>query len=174
MIEEGENIAGRKEHNIKFYDQEYPQQGDLVMVCCLLPRSKSRRLTSTEQLASYLSTETVKVHFHHRGCIPTNEYTKHSKNHKMMKARKVGKIEICMAIRIDEEKGFIDLSKKRVMASDQSTIEEKFAKGKSVQALLRAVEEKTGETLLQLYTTIVYPLQKRYPHAADAFNEALK
>ena len=102
------------------------------------------------------------------------EYTKHSKNHKMMKARKVGKVEICMAIRIDEEKGFIDVSKKRVMASDHAHIEEKFAKGKAVQSLLRAVEEKTGESLQNLYNTIVYPLQKKYAHALDAFNEALK
>lgn len=92
----------------------------------------------------------------------------------MMKARKVGKIEICMAIRIDEEKGFIDLSKKRVMASDAGIIEEKFSKGKSVQALLRAVEEKTKESLQDLYNSIVYPLQLRYTYAADAFNEALK
>lgn len=173
-MEEGEDRGSRNQHNIRFYDQEYPQSGDLVMVG---PNDLGRNKRS-QRVRNYLQALGVwrsrRYILSDRGCIPTNEYTKHSKNHKMMKARKVGKIEICMAIRIDEEKGFIDLSKKRVMASDQTSIEEKYAKGKSVQALLRAVEEKTQESLQSLYNTIVYPLQKKYPHAADAFNEALK
>lgn len=174
MIEEGEGNTHRKEHNVRFYEQEYPQSGDLVMVGNVyLGRDQGGQRVRHYLQASGVCRQRGYASFE-PGCIPTNEYTKHSKNHKMMKARKVGKIEICMAIRIDEEKGFIDLSKKRVMMSDQTSFEEKFAKGKSVQALLRAVEEKTGESLLSLYNTIVYPLQKKYPSAADAFNEALK
>ena len=88
--------------------------------------------------------------------------------------RKVGKVEVCVVIRVDPEKGYIDLSKKRVQHSEITAIEEKFAKGKTVNAIMRAIVEDTKTDLKQLYDEIVYPLQRRYDHAIDAFHEALK
>jgi translation initiation factor 2 subunit 1 len=90
----------------------------------------------------------------------------------VQKLRKIGKEEVCMVIRADEEGGYIDLSKKRV-PSQIAAFEEKYQKGKQVQAMMRAVVEKTGSDLHDLYKTIVWPLQKRFPHALDAFQEAL-
>lgn len=79
-----------------------------------------------------------------------------------------------MAIRVDEEGGYIDLSKKRVKQSDVPIIEEKYAKGKTVQAIMHSVVEKTGADMAELYKSIVWPLQRKYPHALDAFTDALK
>jgi len=87
--------------------------------------------------------------------------------------RKVGKIEVCKVIRVDEE-GYIDLSKRRVQPAETKTIEDKFAKGKKVNAIMRAVVEQTKVDITELYTDIIYPLQRKYDHAIDAFNEALK
>lgn len=90
----------------------------------------------------------------------------------VQRVRKIGKEEICVVIRADEEGGYIDLSKKRV-PSQYAAFEEKYQKGKQVQAMMRAVVEKTGTDLHDLYKTIVWPLQRRFPHALDAFQEAL-
>ena len=118
--------------------------------------------------------ETRKVEYFSVGIITSNEYTRHSRRQKLVKARKVGKIEACLAIRVDEEGGYIDLSKKRVQPSDIAGIEDKYAKGKAVQAIMHSVVEKTNTNLEELYRTVVWPLQRKYPHALDAFTDALK
>jgi translation initiation factor 2 subunit 1 len=104
--------------------------------------------------------------------ITSNEYTRQSNRSNVIKVRKIGKTEPCVVIRVDEQNGYIDLSKKRVKNDEVASIEEKYAKGRTVQSIMRAVVEKTGEDIGTLYETIVWPLQEKYTHALDAFNEA--
>jgi len=107
------------------------------------------------------------------GMITSNEYTRQSGRAGVIKIRKIGRTEPCVVIRVDEQNGgFIDLSKKRVKKDEVASIEEKYSKGKTVQSIIRAVVERTGEDIGHLYETIVWPLQERYPHALDAFNQA--
>jgi transcriptional accessory protein Tex/SPT6 len=53
------------------------------------------------------------------------------------KLLRVGKNEVVMVIRVDKEKGYIDLSKRRVSAEDIRRTDERFNKSKSVHAVLR-------------------------------------
>ena len=41
---------------------------------------------------------------------------------------RVGKQEVCMVLRVDREKGYIDLSKRRVSAEDVQKCDERFQK----------------------------------------------
>lgn len=43
---------------------------------------------------------------------------------------RIGKSECVVVIRVDKEKGYIDLSKRRVLPEDIVSCEDKFAKGK--------------------------------------------
>jgi translation initiation factor 2 subunit 1 len=65
--------------------------------------------------------------------------------------------------------GYIDLSKRRVGPEDVVKCEERYNKGKMVHSIMRHVAEKTSTPLEDLYTTIGWPLNRRYGHAIDAF-----
>lgn len=74
-----------------------------------------------------------------------------------------------VVLRVDKEKGYIDLSKRRVSAEDIVRCEERYNKSKSVHSIMRHVAEKTKTPILQLYEKIGWPLNKKYGHANDAF-----
>ena len=76
-----------------------------------------------------------------------------------------------MVIRVDLEKRYIDLSKKKVLAADASTTEMHFKKAKMVHNILKQMAVKIGTecTLLELYETFGWDLYDRYGHAFDAF-----
>lgn len=78
-----------------------------------------------------------------------------------------------MVIRVDKEKGYIDLSKSRIMAGDIEKCEERFNKAKLVHGVLRQVADHRKLTLESMYQTIGWPLYKKYGHAYDAFKVAL-
>ena len=81
----------------------------------------------------------------------------------------VGRQEPVMVIRVDKEKGYIDLSKRRVSPEDIAACEDKFNKSKMVHSIMRHVAELTGEDVEKLYESIGWPLYKLYGHAFEAF-----
>ena len=91
-----------------------------------------------------------------------------------MKLRKIGKQEICMVIRVDRENGYIDLSKKRVPQQDVPEIQARYAKGKTIQAIMRSIHEATKVPVPQLYEEIVWPLQDEETHCLDTFNQYIQ
>lgn len=87
------------------------------------------------------------------------------------KYMKVGKQEPMMVIRVDREKRYIDLSKKKVLAADAAAAELHFKKAKMVHNILKQVAVKLGHdvTLLSLYEKFGWKLYDKYEHAFDAF-----
>lgn len=82
---------------------------------------------------------------------------------------KVGRQEPLMVLRVDKEKGYIDLSKRRVSPEDLSKCEERFNKSKLVHSIMRHVAETTGADLEELYKNIAWPLYRLFGHAFDAY-----
>ena len=87
------------------------------------------------------------------------------------KYMKVGKQEPMMVIRVDREKRYIDLSKKKVLAADAASTEMIFKKAKMVHNILKQMAVKIGPdcTLLSLYEQFGWDLYDMYGHAFDAF-----
>ena len=56
---------------------------------------------------------------------------------------KVGRIEPAMVLRVNPEKGYIDLSKKRLSEQDVQVCEDRYSKSKLVHSIMRHV----GETM---------------------------
>ena len=81
----------------------------------------------------------------------------------------MGRQEPVMVLRVDKEKGYIDLSKRRVSPEDVAGCEERFSKSKMVHSIMRHVAETTGQDVEELYKCIAWPLYKAYGHAFDAF-----
>ncbi|CAM8960896.1 unnamed protein product [Rhodiola kirilowii] len=82
---------------------------------------------------------------------------------------KVGRIEPVMVLRVDKDKGYIDLSKRRVSEEDIQTCEERYNKSKLVHSIMRHVAETLQIDLEELYINIGWPLYRKYGHAFEAF-----
>lgn len=82
---------------------------------------------------------------------------------------KVGRQEPVMVLRVDKDKGYIDLSKRRVSEEDISGCEERYNKSKLVHSIMRHVAETLSLDLEDLYIHIGWPLYRKYGHAFEAF-----
>ncbi|OUZ99157.1 Ribosomal protein S1 [Macleaya cordata] len=82
---------------------------------------------------------------------------------------KVGRQEPVMVLRVDKEKGYIDLSKRRVSEEDIQACEERYNKSKLVHSIMRHVAETMQLDLEDLYIHVGWPLYRRYGHAFEAF-----
>ncbi|KAH9611418.1 hypothetical protein KSS87_006203 [Heliosperma pusillum] len=82
---------------------------------------------------------------------------------------KVGRIEPVMVLRVDKDKGYIDLSKRRVSEEDIAHCEERYNKSKLVHSIMRHVAETTSTDLEELYVRFGWPLYRKFGHAFEAF-----
>ncbi|KAF9594024.1 hypothetical protein IFM89_026876 [Coptis chinensis] len=82
---------------------------------------------------------------------------------------KVGRQEPVMVLRVDKEKGYIDLSKRRVSEEDIAACEERYNKSKLVHSIMRHVAETLHLDLEDLYLHVGWPLYRKYGHAFEAF-----
>jgi len=70
--------------------------------------------------------------------------------------------------------GYIDLSKRRVSATDIVKCEERYNKSKAVHSIMSTVAKKENKDMEALYQELAWPLYHKYGHAYDAFKVALK
>lgn len=70
--------------------------------------------------------------------------------------------------------GYIDLSKRRVSATDIVKCEERYNKSKAVHSIMSTVAKKENKDMEALYEELAWPLYHKYGHAYDAFKVALK
>jgi len=94
---------------------------------------------------------------------------------------RVGRSECVVVIRVDKDKGYIDLSKRRVSPEEVIKCEEKFAKAKAVNSILRHVGELMGYTsdkkLEELYEKTAWFFDDKYSKPGfsyEAFKHAVQ
>jgi translation initiation factor 2 subunit 1 len=137
----------------RFYEQKYPEIDETVMVMV----KRVAEMGAYVQLLEYQNVE---------GMILLSELSKR-RIRSVAKLIRVGRIEVCSVLRVDHEKGYIDLSKKRVSPEDAQKAEEWYAKSKAVHSIMRHVSSQTEVPVLELCQKISWPLYKKYPHALD-------
>jgi len=93
---------------------------------------------------------------------------------------RVGRNEVVVVIRVDKEKGYIDLSKRRVSNEEILKCEEKFARGKTVNSILRHTAEvlklTTDEQFEELYEKTAWKLDDKFKkpgYAYDIFKQCV-
>ncbi|KAJ3385819.1 hypothetical protein HDU84_002001 [Entophlyctis sp. JEL0112] len=148
-----------KASDCRMYEDKYPEVDDLVMVNV----QQIAEMGAYVRLLEYNNTE---------GMILLSELSRR-RIRSIQKHIRVGKNEVVVVMRVDKEKGYIDLSKRRVSPEDIAKCEEKFTKSKQVHSIMTHVAEVTGESLEHLYETITWPIYKRFGHAYDAFKLAI-
>eukprot|EP01119_Soliformovum_irregulare_P002928 TRINITY_DN1318_c0_g1_i4.p1 TRINITY_DN1318_c0_g1~~TRINITY_DN1318_c0_g1_i4.p1 ORF type:complete len:333 (-),score=116.07 TRINITY_DN1318_c0_g1_i4:110-1108(-) len=145
--------------NCRMYEQQYPEVDDYVIV----------EVRSIEEMGAYVA---LKEYNDIEGMILLSELSRR-RIRSINKIIRVGRLETVVVLRVDPEKGYIDLSKRRVSEEDAAKCEEKYNKSKAVHSIMRNVAEQVHEDPETLYQKVGWPLYKKYGHAYDAFKTFL-
>jgi translation initiation factor 2 subunit 1 len=137
------------------YVNEFPEVDDVVMVQV----KRVAEMGAYVQLLEYNNIE---------GMILLSELTRR-RIRSVTKLIKVGRIEPVMVLRVDKEKGYIDLLKRRVSPEDIQACEDRYSKSKMVHSIMRHVSETTCTDLHSLYVSLGWPLYLKHGHAFNAF-----
>lgn len=143
----------------RFYSQKFPELEDTVMV-------KVRSIADMGAYVSLLEYNNIE------GMILLSELSRR-RIRSINKLLKVGKTEPVVVIRVDREKGYIDLSKRRVNAEDVERSTEKFSKAKAVNSILRHVAElleyESSEQLEELYKKTAWRYEEKTKKHASSY-----
>lgn len=149
----------RKNLNCRFYEARYPEIESVVMV-------NVRNIADMGAYVSLLEYDNIE------GMILLSELSRR-RIRSIHKLIRVNRNEVVMVLRVDKEKGYIDLSKRRVSPEDVAACEDRFNKAKAVHGVLRHVAERRKYFLEDLYEKIGWPLYRKFGHAYDAFKLAI-
>ncbi|KAG4306162.1 hypothetical protein PORY_000150 [Pneumocystis oryctolagi] len=166
--------SGKMSTSCRFYENKYPDVDDLVMVNGknLFIHLKDSVLFLVKQIQEMGAYVQLLEYNNIEGMILLSELSRR-RIRSIQKLIRIGRNEVVVVLRVDKEKGYIDLSKRRVSPEDIVKCEDKFNKSKTVHSILRNVAEKHSIPLEELYTSIGWPLYKKYGHAYDAFKFAI-
>eukprot|EP00922_Rhytidocystis_sp_ex-Travisia-forbesii_P035441 GHVS01052603.1.p1 GENE.GHVS01052603.1~~GHVS01052603.1.p1 ORF type:complete len:365 (-),score=75.90 GHVS01052603.1:816-1910(-) len=142
----------------RFYEEQYPEPEQLVMV----------KVNRIADMGAYVS---LLEYNNKEGMILMSELSKR-RFRSVNKLIRVGRHEVVMVLRVDSQKGYIDLSKRRVSPEDIVICEERFSKSKKVHLTVRHVAQKHGMTVNDLNAKVIWPLYRKYGHALEALKEA--
>merc|ERR1711939_526786 len=139
----------------RFYEEPFPEVESLVMV-------------NVKQIAEMGAYVKLLEYNNIEGMILLSELSRR-RIRSINKLIKVGRNEVVVVLRVDREKGYIDLSKRRVSPEDVARHEIKYSKAKAVHSIMRHCAETLETDLEPLYESVGWPLARKYGHAYDAF-----
>jgi translation initiation factor 2 subunit 1 len=145
-------------NNCRYYQKRYPSVNDFVAVMVV----KVGEMGVSVQLLEYDNIG---------GMILLSELSKR-RIRSINKLIRVGNLEVVTVTRVSEEKGYIDLSKKRVQPEEIRDTLGRYNKSKAVHSIMRHVAITCNKPVLQLYEEFGWDLYKRFGHAHDAFSLA--
>jgi len=160
-LEGGDDDEGGKAYTMhcRMYENQFPEIDDVVMV----------QVRSIAEMGAYVSL----LEFNNiEGMILLSELSRR-RIRSINKLIRVGKQEVCMVLRVDKEKGYIDLSKRRVSPEDVQKCDERFQRSKAVHSIIRHVSEVQHVEMEALYRQTAWPLYGKFGHAYEAFRAAI-
>jgi translation initiation factor 2 subunit 1 len=143
----------------RFYENQYPDLEEVVMV----------NVRNIADMGAYV---TLLEYNNIEGMILLSELSRR-RIRSVNKLIRVNRNEVVMVLRVDKEKGYIDLSKRRVSPEDVAKCEDRYNKAKAVHRVLRQVADNNNMPLKNLYQLVGWPLYKKYGHCYDAFKMVL-
>lgn len=144
----------------RFFKNRLPETDDLVMV----------NVVNIEEMGVYVH---LLEYNNIEGMILLTELSRR-RIRSINKLIRVGRNEVVVVVRVDRDKGYIDLSKRRVSPEDISKCEEKFIRGKTVSGILRHTAEvlglKTHEEFEELYDKTAWYFDEKYKRPGAAYD----
>jgi len=150
----------------RYYESKYPEIDDVVMV----------NVRSIADMGAYVH---LLEYNNIEGMILLSELSRR-RIRSINKLIRVGRTEPVVVIRVDKDKGYIDLSKRRVSPEDVERCTEVFSKAKAVNSILRHVanilEYKSSDELEELYKKTAWHFEaktKKKGSSYDWFKQAV-
>nr|XP_020732917.1 eukaryotic translation initiation factor 2 subunit 1 [Odocoileus virginianus texanus] len=151
----------------RFYQHKFPEVEDVVMV----------NVRSIAEMGAYVS---LLEYNNIEGMILLSELSRR-RIRSINKLIRIGRNECVVVIRVDKEKGYIDLSKRRVSPEEAIKCEDKFTKSKTVYSILchvaEVLEYTKDEQLESLFQRTAWVFDDKYKRpgygAYDAFKHAV-
>jgi translation initiation factor 2 subunit 1 len=144
----------------RFYEQRYPEVEEVVMVNVW----KIADMGAYVHLLEYNNIE---------GMILLSELSRR-RIRSINKLIRVGRTEPVVVIRVDKDKGYIDLSKRRVSKEDIERCTEKYSKAKAVNSILRHVAQilgyKNNQELEDLYQKTAWHFERKSKQPGSAYD----
>ena len=156
---EDEARGGAYSIHCRMYENEFPEIDEIVMV----------QVRSIAEMGAYVA---LLEYNNIEGMILHSELTRR-RIRSINKLIRVGKTEVCMVLRVDHEKGYIDLSKRRVSAEDVKRCTEKFERSKTVHSIMAHVSKVQHLEMEQVYAHTAWRLYEKFGHAYEAFRAAI-
>uniref|UniRef100_A0A7S1VRP1 S1 motif domain-containing protein n=1 Tax=Sexangularia sp. CB-2014 TaxID=1486929 RepID=A0A7S1VRP1_9EUKA len=111
----------------RFYEEKYPEVDDVVVV----------EVKSVAEMGAYV---TLLEYNNVEGMILLSELSRR-RIRSINKLIRVGKIEYVVVLRVDKDKGYIDLSKRRVTHDDIVKAEQRYSRAKQVHSVMKYIVE---------------------------------
>ncbi|CAO2586725.1 Eukaryotic translation initiation factor 2 subunit 1 [Lemmus lemmus] len=144
----------------RFYQHRFPEVEDVVMV----------NVRSIAEMGAYVS---LLEYNNIEGMILLSELSRR-RIRSINKLIRIGRNECVVVIRVDKEKGYIDLSKRRVSPEEAIKCEDKFTKSKTVAEVLEYTKDEQLESLFQRTAWVFDDKYKKPGYGAyDAFKHAV-
>ena len=143
-------------YDCRMYEQELPNQDDLVVV----------RVNKVEDFGAYV---TLLEYNNIEGMILSSEVSR-KRIRSIHKHLRINKQDVMQVLRVDKDKGYIDLSKKYVNEDQVKSATEAYTKSKTVHSIMKHVAVTCSVDLLTLLQKVAWPLYKKYK-VTDEENE---
>jgi len=144
----------------RFYEQKYPEVDEVVMV-------NVRAIADMGAYVHLLEYNNIE------GMILLSELSRR-RIRSINKLIRVGRTEPVVVIRVDKDKGYIDLSKRRVSKEDIERCTEKYSKAKAVNSILRHVAQilnlKSDSELEDLYQKTAWHFERKTKQQGSAYD----
>jgi len=140
----------------RFYEEEFPECETTVVVTV---NKMDEKIGAYVSLLEYDGKE---------GMINLGELSK-KRIRSMTKVLRIGSTEVCMVMSVDEEKGYVNLSKKRVEPEDAPPRQEAYARAKAVHGVMQHIASSHDIPVEELCSKVSWPLYKKFPSAYEAF-----
>ena len=144
----------------RYYESKYPEIDDVVMV----------NVRSIADMGAYVH---LLEYNNIEGMILLSELSRR-RIRSINKLIRVGRTEPVVVIRVDKDKGYIDLSKRRVSPEDVERCTEVFSKAKAVNSILRHVanilEYKSSDELEELYKKTAWHFEAKTKKKGSSYD----
>lgn len=141
----------------RHFEAELPTQGHLVMV-------QVKRVADTSCYVSMLEYGGLE------GMILFSEVSTR-RIRSMLKEIRVGQFCVCLVLRVEPEKGYVDLSRRRVNQEERNRYLDTYAKSKTVHSTMKNLASQYSLSLREVCEKVAWPLYREHAHAYDAFTD---
>lgn len=157
IVEDEEDEEDNKNMTVGFfYERKVPDTDELVMV-------RVNTIDDVGVLCNLLEYNNLE------GFLPLSEISR-KRMRSVLRHVRTGQKQVLQVLRVDPERGFVDLSKKYITDVEREAGSDKYNKGKTVHSIASYVSESAHKDLDELYKKYVWPLyESDYGHPFDAF-----